>query len=223
MSDTKNKTDLEDVLEGFFLRLPTIDPLIKELLENDDSVLKLELVNPRFDIALDFAKTPLEVRPNSDAFGTIGIGAEADVFHELLLGRLEIAKALSHRKLIIRGALSRLMKTTALLLLTPYVYPLYLKSAGREDLISDSGERVRQPPIDPGGWIGKLTLKIMVSVGYLIGVRGASGQSQLDVFKLLEKWSGLLIKLTRLIHKLGAPKLTLLMVLSALGRGINRL
>jgi hypothetical protein len=223
MSDSRNATDLAEVIKDFFSRLSAIDPLIKELLEYDDSLLKVELRNPRLDIALDFAKTPLEVHPNSDAFGTIGMGAEVGVFHELLLGHLGIARALSHRKLIIRGALSRLMKITTLMALTPDVYPLYLRSVGREDLITESDECVTQVTFDTSGWIGKLTLKLMVSVGYLIGMRNANGQSPMDVFELLEKWGGFLIKLTRFIRRLGAPKLNLLMVLSALGRGISRL
>lgn len=223
MSKTQTSTDLEEVINGFFSRMPAIDPLIKELLEYDDSLLKIELRNPRFDIAVDFSKTPLEVYPNSDAFGTIGMGAEIEVFHELLLGHLGIARALSHRKLMIRGALSRLMKTTALILLAPYVYPLYLKFAGREDLVVDPVERITQIRFDPGSWVGRLTLKIMTLVGYLIGVYTAKGRSRMDVFKLLERWSGFLIMLTRLIRRLGAPKLNLLMVLGALGSGINRL
>lgn len=223
MSHSQNKEDLVEVVKGFFSRLPAIDPLIKELVEHDDSLLKIELQNPRLDIGLDFAKTPLEVNLKSDAFGTIGMGADATVFHELLLGHLGIARALSHRKLIIRGALSRLMKITALMALTPYIYPLYLRSMGREDLIVDSDECVSRIALNPGGWTGTIMLKLMAAAGYLIGIRNAKGESQLDFFKLLEKWGGFLIGLTRIIRRFGAPKLNLLMVLTALGRGINRL
>jgi len=217
-----SREEIEVVVGGFFKRLPTIDPLVRAVLMGDDSLLKIELKNPELVLALNFAKEPLEVSIGSDVFGTIGLSAEADVFHELLLGLFGIAQAISHRKLLVRGALARLMQSTALVALAPYQYPHYLNLIGREDLNirkegDPSGIRLRSE-----GLLTRWVLKIMYLVGCVMGIWYTWVRSHLDIFKLLQRRGPLLIRIIQFLRRLGISNLDMVMVLTALGKGMIR-
>ena len=223
MSYFKSEEELAEVIGGFFKRLPDIDFVIKQILEGEDGSLKIECKKPNLGMALHLGERPVGVELGSDIFGTIGLSLDADDFHKLLLGRLKIAAAISQRKLVVRGPLSRLMQSTLLLSLAPYLYPSYLRKEGRKDLIiKDSGMEPKTRK-RKGGFVVTAILWFMYAIGYFIGLVGSLTVSGLDVFKLLRRTGPLLVKSTGFLGKLAGSELTFSLVLHSLGQGINRM
>ena len=217
----RSQEELEEIVGGFFKQMPALSVLLKNIIDGDDSLLAIDLSHPSLVLSVDCGKEPLEVQIGSDVPGTLCISAEADLFHELLLGHYDLLKAWSAKKLVVRGPLSRMLKNSNLFYLAPYQYPLYLRYIGRDDLLA-GGDRLRNEVVRGGGRFGKYVLKIMQFAGRLLGLCLRRNPRAFDVFKLLKRTGPLLIGLTALLRKLGARDLKLVLALKALGLGMTR-
>lgn len=160
-----NSKELEFVIGGFLKLFPRFEPLMRELINKKEMILKLELKEPEFSAEVDFKKYPLEIRLNTNADGTIGMTSYADDFHRLLLGMFSIGVGVNQKKLLLRGSVADMMDAIPLFYVAPSIYPFYLESINRPDLIIQ-GER---PPLHAEKETEDIMTKIVSGLAYLVG------------------------------------------------------
>ena len=186
MSHFKSPEEIREVMGGFFETFTRIEPLVRELTGRAPLVLKLELWEPELKLEIDLAQMPLKLEFGSEAQGTVGMRGPADRFHELLLGAFPLAVGINRKILTVRGSTARLMQAVPLFYLAPRLYPLYLESVNRSDLIVTG---VRAPlHLDektegPMNWI---ISRIAYLGGYAIGFIKRRISPGLDIFAALE-------------------------------------
>jgi hypothetical protein len=123
------------VVGGFLERLPSLDPLVRELVGDEPMVLKLELREPPLTVALDLGARPLAVRFDTAEAGTVALCAKADDLHALLAGAISVGGAITRKRVVVRGSAARLMRAMPFFFLAPYLYPQHLADLGRDDLL----------------------------------------------------------------------------------------
>ena len=186
MTCFRNAQEVRTVIGGFLERFPALDPILRQALRGERMVMKVELTDPEFRAEIDSTCDPLAVRLDSTTDGTIGMSGPADHFHLLLLGRLSMAVAINHKKLLVRGSTAKLMNSAPLFYLAPYLYPFYLASLGRSDLIANGPRPVLHlAPIkeDPMTWIVN---RLAWLSGYALGLVKKHLAPTLDVVTTLE-------------------------------------
>lgn len=191
-----DEADIKQVIGGFLEKFQKIDPLIKELSRNTPMQLKLELREPGFDAEIDLARKPTEIRIGSTAFGTVGMSGPADNFHLLLLGNLNIATAVNRKMLLIRGSLAKLIKVVPLFYVAPAIYPSYLESIGRKDLIIKGDRPILFVPAPSEDNMTKIISVIAYIAGYAIGFIKKHISPKLDIVTALESMGKGLMKAT---------------------------
>jgi len=185
MSKFADEKEIRQVLGGFFERFSGLDPIIREAVGRQPLVLKLELVDPALSVRIDITRSPLLVSFDSDDLGTVGMSAKADEFHDLLLGSYSLAEGINNKRLVVRGATAKLMKAVPLFFLAPHLYPFYLESIGRSDLLG----RGKLPLLHGERAMEDIMTKLMSIIAYPVGLvlglvkRVAPG---LDVVAVLE-------------------------------------
>lgn len=177
---------VEQVIGGFLRLFPRFDPLFAELTGRTPLVLKLELSAPPLRAEIDLSASPLVVRLGSDAAGTVGLAGPADNFHLLLLGRLPPAVAINQKKLLVRGSSAQIIKAAPLLYVAPYIYPFYLASIGRPELIVPGDSPPYHAEQKSEGLMNRIINRTAYLAGYLIGWIKTRLAPDLDVLAALE-------------------------------------
>jgi len=186
MTRFQSVAEADQVIGGFLRELPRLDPVIREIVQQTPLVVKLELSDPPLDAELDLTCTPLAARMGSAASGTVGLGASASDFHRVLLGRLPVAVGINRKLLLVRGSTAKMMKVVPLFYVVPYIYPSYLETIGRTDLL-EPGE----PPLLHGerpveGTMNQIISALAYLAGYGLGFLKRSVAPRLDLLAALE-------------------------------------
>ncbi len=192
MAYFRDSAEITSTIGGFLQTFPRLEPLMREAVGHKPMVLKLELSAPEFSAEVDFRAKPLSVRLGAGGDGTIAMTTSADHFHQILLGMLAIGPAVNNKQILLRGAVANLMSGVPLFYLAPGIYPFYLESIGRADLVLP-GPR----PMLHGETISEDTMTRLVSgIAFLAG------------FSL------------GLLKRTLAPRLNLIAALEAMGKGL---
>jgi hypothetical protein len=157
--------EIDRVIGGFLQKFPRLEPLLREATGYRQMTLKLELKDPEFNAEIDFTRSPLEIRFNTNADGSIGMACTADDFHRVLLGMLPIGIGIDRKRLLMRHSVAKLISAVPLFYLAPAIYPFYLESINRPDLII-SGER---PALHGKREMEESMTKIVSGLAYLVG------------------------------------------------------
>jgi hypothetical protein len=190
----KNGEEVDLVIGGFLRIFPRLDPLLREITGQILLLLKLELSKPELLAEIDFTKNPLEVRFGTGTDGTVGMACTADDFHLVLLGLLPIGTGVNHARLLMRGSTARMMDVVPLFYVAPAVYPFYLESIGRADLIIEQD----RPPLhgrrDPEDAMTKIVSVLAYTAGYALGLIKSNIAPRLDIVTALEAMGKGLLK-----------------------------
>lgn len=196
MSYFKSQQELEQVIGGFLRIFPKMEPLMREAIGHKKMALKLELSDPDLTAEIDFTRSPLEIRFKTKAEGAIALTTTADHFHRLLLGILPIGPGVNHKQILIRGSVANLMSGVALFYLAPTIYPFFLESIGRKDLILPGkrpplhGEKILEDKMT------KIVSPLAFLLGYALGLLKKHLAKNLDIVAALESMGKGLISAT---------------------------
>jgi len=190
----KDANELDEIVGGFLRKFPKIDPVLKSASDYTPMMLKLELTEPELTAEIDLVPSPLEIRFGSNAFGTIGMSGPADNFHELLQGYLSMAIAINEKRLMVRGSMAKLMKAVPLFYISPAIYPFYLESIGRSDLLLKGSRPLLHTAIPREDKMTKIIAVLAYLVGYALGFVKARIAPKLDIVDTLESMGKGLLK-----------------------------
>ena len=188
--------DVNKVIGGFLRRFPSLDPLLKELTGHAPMLLKLELAEPELSAEINLARSPLEVRIGSDAGGTVGMSSTSDNFHRLLLGLFPLAVGINRKKIVVRGSIAKLMKAVPMFYVAPSIYPFYLESIGRADLLIDGERLPLHEKIKTEDTMTKIISILAFVIGYALGFIKKHLAPNLDILTTLESMGLGLLKAT---------------------------
>lgn len=188
--------EVNKVIGGFLKIFPSLDPILKELSGHASMLLKLELTDPELSAEIDLSRSPLEVRIGSDADGIIGMSCPADNFHRLLLGLLPMAIGINRKKILVRGSIGKLMKAVPMFYVAPAIYPFYLESIGRPDLIVDGERLPLHGYIAREDIMSKFISALAYVIGYALGFIKKHLAPNLDILTALESLGRGLLKAT---------------------------
>ncbi len=186
MAEKNQDNGLDKVIRGFLQTLPGLEPVIREITKHEELVMKLELSEPKLNAVIDLSRKPLKIDLDSDAFGHIGMAGSGQTFHEFLLGRQSMATAINHRKLVVRGPTSKLMKITPMFFVVPYIYPFYLQSIGRSDLIGEGRIATLHLALPLEGNMNKIVSAMSYAAGYALGIIKTKLTPDLNIIAALE-------------------------------------
>jgi len=188
--------ELDRVIGGFLRSFPRLEPLLREATGHQKLNLKLELKDPEFSAEIDFTKAPLEIRFNTAADGSIGMACTADDFHQVLLGMLPIGIGIDRKKLLMRHSIAKLISAVPLFYLAPSIYPFYLESIGRSDLIVAGERPALHGKREEEDGMTKIVSAMAYLVGWGLGFLKAHVAPGLDIIIALESMGNGLLKAT---------------------------
>ncbi|MFH1540168.1 MAG: hypothetical protein ABIH66_14530 [bacterium] len=121
-------------LASLFARFGPIDAVMRIVLsEAEISALLTFRGDPEKKVLLDFSKRPVRVLLDDEARGgQIRVTADADIMHNILLGRMAPGVAVSRREMLLRGNASHLAKFIPLFEFGPLLYKEHLSDIGFE-------------------------------------------------------------------------------------------
>lgn len=160
---------------SFYERLTKLDRLVREVANPGDLRALIRLKDVPKDILLDFSTRPVSVecsdtpKPHPD----VTMAAKVGVMHRLLLGATPFAVEVNQRRVLMRGAMTKMIKLFPLLRLAPVLYREHVAKDGTSD----------------GGRVSELTRAVGYWTGYLLGTIKRRYYTQLDLFGLLESVS----------------------------------
>jgi len=129
------------LLTTFYQRLPPFDGLMRAILP--DAKISAELIfrgKPEKHVLLDFASEPLRVLVDDPTrHGQVRIAADAEVMHDLMLGRISPGVAVARRQVLMRGSGSDLARFMPLFAVTPLLYREHLADVGIAGYARPSG------------------------------------------------------------------------------------
>ena len=109
---------------------------IEETLQTAKMILRFNLREPELSITIDATEDPIGVyindptrKPSAD------FTLKADVANEFWNGKVNLALALTRKKIVARGPIPKILKLVKILGTMYGFYKLYLKRAGRDDLL----------------------------------------------------------------------------------------
>ena len=134
------------VLASFFKRLEAIGAVVRGALS--DAPISAEMVfrgPSEQKVCLDLTTLPLRVFLNDSAHrGRVSVAVDADVMHEVLLGRLHGAIAVGRRQMLLRGSISDLAQLIPLFDISPALYREHLADLGVDGLGRRTGPTVKE-------------------------------------------------------------------------------
>ena len=188
--------EVEKVIGGFLKVFPSLDPILKELSGHASMLLKLELTDPELSAEIDLSRSPIEVKIGSDADGIVGMTSPADNFHELLLGLFPMAIGINRKKIVVRGSIGKLMKAVPMFYVAPSIYPFYLESIGRADLMVEGERLPLHGYIAREDTMSKIISALAFVIGYALGFIKKHLAPNLDILATLESMGRGLLKAT---------------------------
>ena len=191
-----SKEEIDRVIGGFLRSFPRLEPLLREATGNRQMTLKLELSDPEFSAEIDFTKSPIALRFNTSADGSIGMACTADDFHRVLLGILPIGIGIDRKRLLMRHSIARLISAVPLFYLAPSIYPFFLESINRSDLIIAGERPALHGQREMEDSMTKIVSGLAYLVGYGLGFFKAHVAPGLDIITALESMGNGLLKAT---------------------------
>jgi hypothetical protein len=129
------------LLTSFYERLPPFDGMLRAILP--ETTISAELIfrgKPEKHVLLDFAAEPLRVLvDDATRHGDVRIAADADVMHEVMLGRMQPGVAVARRQVLMRGSGADLARFMPLFAISPLLYREHLADVGIEGFSRPSG------------------------------------------------------------------------------------
>lgn len=116
--------EFEAVFTRLFERIEADDPQELDELVEQAMVIRFVVRDPKVELWVDGRSAPAETTfGRQDLDATLSAELKANDLHDLLLGKLQLAKALLFRKLKVQGSKSKAMKLESLLHAMQAVYP----------------------------------------------------------------------------------------------------
>lgn len=194
MAFFKDREEVDFVIGGFLRVFPRLEPLLREAIGHSPMVLKLELSNPEFNAEIDFARKPLQLRFNTNNDGTIGMACTSDDFHRVLLGFLPVGVGINRKKLLMRHSVAKLINAVPLFYLAPSIYPFYLESIDRSDLLIAGQRPALHGQREMEDTMSKIVSALAYLAGYGLGLFKAHLAPGLDIVTALESMGNGLLK-----------------------------
>jgi hypothetical protein len=196
MAYFKSREEVDLVIGGFLKKFQGLEPILREAVGHNEMNLKLELSDPELGVEIDFSKHPIELRFNTASDGSIGLACSADDFHLVLLGMLPIGVGINRKRLIMRHSVAKLINAVPLFYLAPGIYPFYLESIGRADLIVKGDRHALHGKREEEDAMTKVISAFAYLAGWALGFLKAHVAPGLDIVASLESMGNGLLKAT---------------------------
>lgn len=131
-------SDTGEVVEiiGGFLRLLAKTPAVADKLLQSKLVFRLVYEDPAAVIVVDCSGEKGEIRPgDEESEATITLTMSSDLAHRFWLGQVNLTMAITRGKIKAKGPVPKLFKLLPVLKPAYAMYPGYLESTGRADLV----------------------------------------------------------------------------------------
>lgn len=143
MSVFKDANEMAEIMGGFFKnvsrRAAEGDPLAKgvhEALAKNDLICRFVWKNPELTLTIDATTNPMDVLINDMTRTPVAtFSLDADTAHEFWHGKVNLAKALTTKKIVAKGPIPKILKLLPSISPLFDAYPQYLKEIGRADLV----------------------------------------------------------------------------------------
>ena len=143
MAVFKDAAEMGEIMGGFFekvsQRAAEGDPTMKsvhEALARIDLIVKFVWKDPELSLTIDATTEPLGVLLNDNSKNpTATFSLNGDTAHEFWHGKVNLAKALTTKKIVAKGPIQKILKLLPSIAPLYEAYPQYLKEIGRTDLV----------------------------------------------------------------------------------------
>jgi hypothetical protein len=139
----KDSDECDEILGGFFRKMSeAVANRDEEIVGIQNKLAEMNLIvkfvwrDPVLTVTLDFTSDPFGVYINNDTVvPTATFTLTSDVAHMFWHGQVNLAKALTTKKIVARGPLPKILRLLPVLKPLYTRYPLHLKEIGRADLV----------------------------------------------------------------------------------------
>ena len=142
MAVFKDAAEMEEVMGGFFGKVSKMaaegDPTMKSVydaLAKIDLIVKFVWKDPVLTLTLYATTDPLDVLVNDNSRNPVAtFTLNGDTAHEFWHGKVNLAKALTTKKIVAKGPIPKILKLMPSIKPLYEAYPQYLNEIGRTDL-----------------------------------------------------------------------------------------
>jgi len=187
MASFANGKELDLVVGGFMRSLTRMDPIIREVTGHFPLKMKIELWEPELIIGMDLDANPMKITSGKDVAGEAAMSGPADVFHDLLLGMVPLGAAVNRKMILLRGPMSHLTAGAPMFFVSPYIYPFYLESIGRADLVAPGTIPLLHGENSKEGVMNTIVSKVAYISGMGLGFLKSKIAKDLDILAALEQ------------------------------------
>jgi len=195
------------VLASFFKRMEAIGAVVRIVLSNSSISAEMVFRGPSEQkVYLDFTDQSARVLVNDNAHkAQVCVAVDADIMHEILIGRLHGAVAVGRRQMLLRGSIADLARLIPLFDFSPTLYREHLADLGLDGLGRRTGPAVTEELIMQSKELENSVLERKLSgaervlfaslnrcaylLGYLIGAIRHRLLENLSLFELLAAMS----------------------------------
>ena len=139
----KDSKECDDILGGFFrkmseeVRAGNEEAVsIQKKLNEINLIVKFVWREPVLSVTLDFTKDPFTVHIDDETITpTATFTLTSDTAHQFWHGKVNLAKALTTKKIVARGPIPKILKLLPVIEPMYKRYPEYLADIGRSDLV----------------------------------------------------------------------------------------
>lgn len=132
MPEFATDEQLYATLRALFARIEEHDPQAARTLLNSRLRIRLRFSQPTAELLIDASQRPFHVAYGPcDARPDLDVSLTADTLHQILLGRLSLAKALGNKSLQPNGPVWKVMALAGLFRQAQAVYPDVLQGQNR--------------------------------------------------------------------------------------------
>lgn len=143
MATFKDADEMGEILGGFFEKVsrlaaegdPTMKPVHDSMAKNN-LILKFVWKDPELSLTLDATTDPMGVLLNDSSKDPVAtFSLNGDTAHAFWHGKVNLPKAMTSKKIIVKGPIPKILKLLPAIKLLYSAYPEYLKEIGRADLV----------------------------------------------------------------------------------------
>ena len=139
----KDAAEMEEIMGGFFVQVSKLavegDPTMKSVYESlakNNMILKFVWKDPVLTLTLDATTDSLDVLVNDNSRNPVAtFTLNGDTAHEFWHGKVNLAKALTTKKIIAKGPIPKILKLMPSIKPLYEAYPEYLRKIDRADLV----------------------------------------------------------------------------------------
>ncbi len=143
MAVFKDANEMAEIMGGFFKKTSRLaaegDPVMRgvhEALAKNDLICKFVWKNPELSLTIDATTHPMDVLINDTSRTPVAtFMLDGDTAHEFWHGKVNLAKALTTKKIVAKGPIPKILKLLPALAPLFAAYPQYLKELGRADMV----------------------------------------------------------------------------------------